>query len=233
MGEMGRAYDGSYAEYVLLPNAQVYPVTTTLAWAQLAAIPETFYTAYGIYQSLRLHAGERVLIRAVTSGVGVALLKLLKASGLALTVTGTTRSQRKDAALQALGIDAIVHTPDPNHLPKGVGEFDKVADLIGPSAVRDSLAHLAEFGIVSATGQLGGVWTLDDFDPITAIPNNRYLTGFYSGDVDTKKVQALFDFIATHHVNVTPQKVFSLAQTRAAHAYLATSEGLGKVVVVV
>ncbi|MGI6117317.1 MAG: alcohol dehydrogenase catalytic domain-containing protein [Bilifractor sp.] len=26
MGEMGRAFDGSYAEYVLLPNKQVYPV---------------------------------------------------------------------------------------------------------------------------------------------------------------------------------------------------------------
>ena len=32
MGEMGRAFDGSYAEYTLLPNEQVYPITTTLSW---------------------------------------------------------------------------------------------------------------------------------------------------------------------------------------------------------
>ncbi|KRL84482.1 oxidoreductase [Lacticaseibacillus pantheris DSM 15945 = JCM 12539 = NBRC 106106] len=231
MGEMGRAYDGSYADYVLLPNAQVYPVTTELDWEQLAAIPETFYTAFGIYQSLRLQAGDHVLIRAATSGVGVAILKLMKASGIDLTITGTTRSDRKDDALKALGIDTILHTPDATHLPDDAGEFDKIVDMIGPAAVRDSLAHAAEWGVVSSTGQLGGVWALDEFDPIMDIPNNRYLTGFYSGDVDAQRVQDLFDFIAKHHVDVTPEKIFTLAQTREAHEYLATAAGLGKVVV--
>ena len=42
MGEMGREYDGGYAEYVLLPNEQIYPVTTSLSWEELAAVPETF-----------------------------------------------------------------------------------------------------------------------------------------------------------------------------------------------
>lgn len=231
MGEMGRAFDGSYAEYVLLPNTQIYPVTTDLDWAHLAAVPETFYTAFGIYQSLQLHDGDRVLIRAATSGVGVAILKLMKASGIDLSVSGTTRSDRKDAALTALGIDQVIHTPNANQLPPTVGEFDKVVDLIGPSAVRDSLEHTAEFGIVSSTGELGGVWTLDGFDPIMDIPNNRYLTGFYSGDVDAAHVQALFDFITSHNVDVTPEKVFKLDETRAAHEYLATSTGLGKIVV--
>lgn len=231
MGEMGRAYDGSYAEYVLLPNEQVYPIETDLDWEHLAAVPETFYTAFGIYQSLRLHSGDRVLIRASTSGVGIAILKLMKASGLDLTITGTTRSDRKDAALKAMGIDEIVHTPDATYLPDDTGEFDKIVDLIGPASIRDSLTHTAEWGVVSSTGQLGGLWTLDGFDPITEIPNNRYLTGFYSGDVDAQRVQELFDFILRHDVDVTPEKVFTLDQTRAAHEYLATAAGLGKVVV--
>ncbi len=54
MGEMGRDFDGSYAEYVLVPNHQIYPVTTTLTPAQLAAVPETYYTAFGIFNSLQL-----------------------------------------------------------------------------------------------------------------------------------------------------------------------------------
>lgn len=231
MGEMGRAFDGSYAEYALLPNRQIFPITTKLSWAELAAVPETFYTAFGIYQSLRLAADERVLIRAVTSGVGVAVVKLLRASGLALTIAGTTRSERKDAALQALGVDTIIHTPNANQLPGAAGAFDKIVDLIGPASVRDSLAHLAEFGIVNVTGELGGVWTLANFDPISEIPNNRYLTGFSSSDVDAGKINALFAFIDQHHVDVAPEKVFRLAETRAAHEYLAQSTGLGKVVV--
>ena len=156
----------------------------------------------------------------------------MRASGLNLTITGTTRSKRKDTALKALGLDAILHTPDSTVLPDEAGEFDKVVDLIGPAAVRNSLAHTAEWGTISSTGQLGGVWTLDGFDPITEIPNNRSLIAFYSGDVDAQRVQALFDFIAQHHVDVTPEKVFTLAQTREAHKYLATAARLGKVVVV-
>lgn len=47
MGEMGREFDGSYAEYVILPNEQIYPIESNLSWEVLAAIPETYHTAYG------------------------------------------------------------------------------------------------------------------------------------------------------------------------------------------
>ena len=47
MGEMGRAFDGGYAEYALLPNSLLMPVTTTLPWEVLAALPETYLTARG------------------------------------------------------------------------------------------------------------------------------------------------------------------------------------------
>lgn len=58
MGEMGRAFDGSYAEYVLLPNEQIYPKHTDLDWTTLAAIPETYYTAFGSLQQLRIAAAR-------------------------------------------------------------------------------------------------------------------------------------------------------------------------------
>ena len=41
MGEMGRQFDGGYAQYALLPNSLLMPVTTTLPWHILAALPET------------------------------------------------------------------------------------------------------------------------------------------------------------------------------------------------
>jgi NADPH:quinone reductase len=50
MGGMGRQYDGSYAEYTLVPAKQVIPLKTNnnisnLPWETLAAVPETFLTA--------------------------------------------------------------------------------------------------------------------------------------------------------------------------------------------
>lgn len=54
MGEMGREFDGGYAEYALLPNSLLMPVSTTLPWGILAALPETYLTAQGSLDSLRL-----------------------------------------------------------------------------------------------------------------------------------------------------------------------------------
>lgn len=79
MGEMGRAFDGSYAEYTLLPNQQIYPVSSNLPWPDLAAIPESCYTAFGALKSLRIQADSSILVRGGTSGVGLAFLKLIKA----------------------------------------------------------------------------------------------------------------------------------------------------------
>src|SRR5690349_912740 len=45
MGEMGREFDGGYAEFALLPNSLLMPVVTTLPWGALAALPETYLTA--------------------------------------------------------------------------------------------------------------------------------------------------------------------------------------------
>ena len=78
MGEMGRAFDGGYAEYVLLPDEQVYPMRTKLALESLIALPETYYTAFGSYLNLKIEEGDRVLVRAATSGVGIAFAKLFK-----------------------------------------------------------------------------------------------------------------------------------------------------------
>lgn len=231
MGEMGRAYDGSYAEYVLLPNDQLYTVQTTLPLADLVATPETYYTAYGIFKSLHLQATDRVLIRAATSGVGLADLRLIKAFNPQIHVTGTSRRAAKRQQLLDAGFDDVIVAPDSAQLPAGTAHFDKIIDLIGPLSVKDSLRHLNENGIVNATGELGGVWTVPDLDPIMDIPNNAYLTGFSSGDVSQALLQELFDFIARYRVPVAPTKVFSFDQVPAAHAYLQSAGSFGKVIV--
>src|SRR5689334_19820218 len=72
MGEMGREFDGGYAEYALLPNSLLMPVTTTLPWDVLAALPETYLTAQGSLDALGVVPGgqERLLIRGGTSSGG-------------------------------------------------------------------------------------------------------------------------------------------------------------------
>ena len=78
MGEMGRQFDGGYAEYALLPNSLLMPVTTTLPWDVLAALPETYLTAQGSLDALGVGPGSqgRLLIRGGTSSVGMAAVSM-------------------------------------------------------------------------------------------------------------------------------------------------------------
>src|SRR5215469_4544454 len=86
MGEMGREFDGGYAEYALLPNPLLMPVTTTLRWDVLAALPETYLTAQGSLDVLGIAADSqgRLLIRGGTSSVGMAALSLASSYGVTI-----------------------------------------------------------------------------------------------------------------------------------------------------
>src|SRR3954462_9025826 len=102
MGEMGREFDGGYAEYALLPNSLLMPVTTTLAWDVLAALPETYLTAQGALDALAAEEG-RLLIRGGTSSVGLAAASIAASHGV--EIAATTRRSDKIDALTAVGVD--------------------------------------------------------------------------------------------------------------------------------
>ena len=229
MGEMGRAFDGGYAEYALLPNDQIYPVDTDLPWEILAAVPETYYTAFGSMKNLRIRGDERILVRGGTSGVGIAFLRLVKAGFPNVVVTGTTRKADKRQQLLDAGFDEVI--VDSDNVLQTEERYDRVLDLIGPAALRDTFAHTAPEGIICVTGLLGGKWTLDDFDPLEDMPADAYLTAFHSGNANEAKLQEMLDFVKTYSVDVKPEKVFQLSEMRKAHEYLGSSRSFGKVVV--
>ena len=229
MGEMGRAFDGGYAEYTLLPNEQIYPIKTELDLESLIALPETYYTAFGSFLNLKIEEKDSVLVRGATSGVGIAFAKLLKGKFPKIHLTGTSRNLAKEQQLKAVGFDQVILDKDGVLHTKE--QFDKVLDLVGPSAILDTFARTAEGGIICSCGLLGGQWTVPDFDPIEMLSRNLYLTTFASANVSQDKLQELVDFVERYHVDVEPEKVYKIDQIQEAHAYLEGSYSFGKVIV--
>lgn len=228
MGEMGRDFDGSYAEYVLLPNQQIYPVNTRLPWEILATIPETYFTAFGSMKRLNIKETDSILVRGATSGVGLAFLNLVKAQFPQIEICGTTRSLTKKEQLLKAGFDTVIEDRDGKLQTEA--SFDKIFELIGPATIKNSFQHLLLAGIICNTGLLGGKWYLEEFDPIMDT-NGGYLTGFYSGDVSSQKLNQLLDYIEEFRVTIQPEKVFKLSEVRLAHEYLESQKSFGKTII--
>lgn len=235
MGGMGRSFDGSYAEYALLPAKNVFAVETNLSWEELGAIPETFFTAYGsLFDSLQLKPDDILLIRGGTSTVGLAAIQLAKAIGA--KVLATTRNENKTELLKSHGADHVLLEDGtlPAQLntiyPRGVS---KVLELIGASTLPESLRLTAYHGIVCHTGVLGKKGTLDNFDPIKDIPNGVYLTGFFSNYPTQKAIDDIFSLINEHHIRPVISRVFSLDEIAEAHRFAESNNANGKIVILI
>jgi NADPH:quinone reductase len=235
IGGLGREFDGSYAEYALIPSSQVYPINNDMDWVKLAAIPEMYYTAYAsLFDTLQLKKGETLLIRGGTSSVGLASLQLAKSVGA--TVISTTRNTNKLEFLKQYGADFVLLDNESlsdqlfSLFPNGV---NKVLELVGTVTVKHSLKLLAEHGILCMTGILGGEWVVDNFEPMMDIPSGAYFTQFDSGvNFKEKLLIELFNHIEHHKINVPIAKVFPLDEIDKAHLLMESNKANGKIVIV-
>jgi NADPH:quinone reductase-like Zn-dependent oxidoreductase len=235
MGEMGREFDGGYAEFALLPNSLLMPISTTLPWDVLAALPETYLTAQGALDALGAVRG-RLLIRGGTSSVGMAAASI--ASGRGLETSATTRRPGKIEALTAAGVDHVLL--DDGSLTASVHAVwpdgpDHVLDLIGASTAVDSLRLVRRGGTVCVAGSLSG-WLLADFEPIAMIPSGTKLTAFHSdtlkGAAGTTVLQRVVHEVEAGVYRPNIDRVVGLDEVVAAHHYMENDQAVGKLVVV-
>lgn len=228
MGGMGRAFDGGYAQYALLPREVVVPVSTDLDWQTLAAIPETYQTAHGsLNRVMRAEPGDSLLIRGGTSSLGLGMLALANAKGV--EVIATTRRADRVAFLKSKGA-AEVWLED-GSLGNHDRKVDFVYDLIGTTTVKDSLKCIRPGGIVCIAGLLDGTWRMDGFEPLFDIPSEGFLAAYTSRVMPQEDLQEVVKAVADGQLAPNIFKVFGLDEIREAHRVMETNEATGKLVV--
>jgi NADPH:quinone reductase-like Zn-dependent oxidoreductase len=226
MGGMGRSFDGSYAEYALLPVHHVFPVDSDLFWEDLAAVPETYFTAWGsLFECLQLKAEDTLLVRGATCALGYAAIQIAKALGC--HVIATTHRENK-LSLLAEADEAVL---DQGILTGSIHGVTKALDLVGPRYLKDTLTAVEKGGIVCNTGILGGVYALNGFDPIKDIPNGVYLTGFFSNYPTQEIVDDMFRFFGEHKLVPVKGEVFAFEAIRDAVYAQESGTVNGKIVV--
>lgn len=230
MGGMGREFDGSYAEYALLPAHHVFAVNSDLAWDQLAAIPETYFTAWGsLFECLSLKSSDHLLIRGGTCALGYAAISI--ATALGCKVTATTHKESKLPLLAECGAAVSLH--DNGFLTGRISGVTKALELVGIKTLKDTLSCMDNGGIVCNTGNLGGVYTWNGFDPIKDIPNGVYLTGFFSNTPTQTVINDLFTFLNTHNMIPHIGKQYRFSDIAKACEDMDSGKVNGKIVIVV
>lgn len=243
LGGMGRSIPGSYAEYVNVPAGHVVQLHTDLPWDQLAAIPESYATAWtSLHRNLALTSDQTLLIRGATSALGQAAINI--ATHIGAQVIATTRQPENSTALQQLGAHQVLLDEPQLSLrvrqlyPHGI---DAVLDIVGNSVLLDSLAMVRADGHVCQIGFLGGGEPLASFNPLQHLPSGVQLSFFGSAfaygtpeyPLSDVPLQTIVERVAAGIYQARPAHVFHFEQLREAHRLMESNQAGGKLVVLI
>jgi NADPH:quinone reductase-like Zn-dependent oxidoreductase len=240
MGGLGRSRNGSYAEYVAASAANVAKIDTSLSFPDLAAIPESYATAWvALHRNLELETGHRVLVRGATSALGQAAVNIASDGGA--RVIATTRRPDRVELLHALGASEVLI--DNGKIANAVHELenggvDRVLDLIGNSVLRDSLRAVKPDGRVCQAGFLGGLGPVDEFQPVFDMPSGVQFSFFGSFEIgsdvypmSTIPLQQIVEKVEAGDYKAAPSRVLSFEEIADAHRIMEAGDAAGKLVV--
>lgn len=240
MGGLGRTVNGSYAQFTRARADNVAAIESELPWEELAALPESYATAWTcLFRNLDLKKGQTLLVRGATSSFGQAAVNLAVNAGA--RVIATTRNTERFGLLRALGAQRVEQEGAAlsARLDES-GRVDAVLDLVGNSTLLDSMAIARRGGRVCLAGFLGGLAPVPDFNPLLQMPSGVHFSFFGSfvfgspqfplGDVP---LQAIAADVARGRYQARPSRVFGFGEIHEAHRVMEANQANGKMVVVV
>ena len=227
---IGEHTNGTHAELIAVPAGYVYHLPDSLSFVEAAAFPLVFETAYRMLVTrANLQEGEWVLIWGIGGGVATASFQIAKALGARTIVTSSSDEKLRRA--REFGADAAVnhaHDDVAAAVKEATGGHgaDVVVEHVGDATWKTSLAVAAKDGRVTVCGatsgpnppaQLHRIW----WKQLTILGSTMGTRADFEG---------VFELVKSGRAKPIVDKVFPLADVRAAHEHLEAGRQLGKVV---
>lgn len=233
---------GVYAELANVPATAVLARPAGLTAEAAAALWMAALTAYGgLIEAGGLCRGERVLITAPSSSVGLAAIQVARRLGA--TPIALTTSPAKREALLAAGAELVLVAGD-GEAPaaalerlSGRAGVELVFDPIAGPGVEVLAAALAPQGRLVLYGNLSGAADATPFPFRLAVGRGLSLRGYLVfetiADRDCLRGAEAFirDALAAGTLQPTIARRFAFTDIVAAHRYLESNQQVGKVVV--
>jgi NADPH:quinone reductase-like Zn-dependent oxidoreductase len=227
---VGEHADGTNAELIAVPEANVHPIPADLSFEEAAAFPLVFETAYRMLVTrARLQEGEWVFAWGIGSGVSTAVLAIAKALGARVIVTSS--SDEKLARARELGADlALNHATDDVYAAvkeaTGGHGVDVLVEHVGEATWKQSLNLAAYEGRITVCGATTGP------NPPAGLHRIwwKQLSILGSTMGTAEDFAAVYELIASGRARPVIDQVFPLEEIRAAHERMEAGEQLGKIV---
>ncbi len=226
---LGIPTNGTYAQQIVVPAANIFPKPGYLTGPEAAALPLVGLTAYRcLFTRGGLQAGESVLIPGIGGGLATMLLLMATAAGARVAVTSS--QDGKLARARGMGAVAGANYRQPDYVKElrqvASAGFDLIVDTLGGPGFEDLVALARPGGRVVLVGATAG--------PVPSLVLPRVflkhldLRGTSMGS--PRDFARMLDFSLEHKIRPIVDRVFPLAEVRAAQAYLWEGGQFGKVV---
>jgi NADPH2:quinone reductase len=223
---------GGYAERVAVDRRVLLPLPEGATFAEGAAFPMAFLTAWlPLTELVRIAFGARVLVTAAAGAVGTAAVQVVRAlNGAPVAAVGSTEKLELPRSLGA--VEAVTY--------EEIGDLDPVDvvfDLVGGEVFAGSLSLVKPLGTAIAVGYAGGLW--EDVSPAWLVGRNIGVHGFYLGRLmgrDPERVaRAAQDVLRLWEGGVVRPVVgaeLPLDEAAEAHRLIESRQSTGKVVLI-
>jgi len=230
---------GGYAQYAVASSLCVLPVPEGVSLIDAAALPEVHFTVWtNLMDAARLKRGESVLIHGGSSGIGTAAIQMLSARGH--KVFTTAGSAGKCAACETLGAAKAINYREQDFVEvvkagtqaRGV---DVILDMVGGDYIQRNMSAAAIWGRIVNISYQGGMQASVNFAPmlmkrLSLIATTlRARSNEEKGAIRDALLREVWPLIGEGRIKPVVDSVLPLADAQAAHARMASSAHIGKI----
>ncbi len=226
-----RIFDGTYAEYAVVPQTNVVPMPSGLTFAEAASVGVPFITAEDFLQKAGAAPGMTLLLWAANGGLGLATLQLAKRRGMRVIAVVRSTFKQTDR-LRQFGADEIIRWDAGDDVLSEVMSLtqqqgaDMTVDSLGQATFEQSLEATRRGGVVVSVGSTTG--GLVSFELGRLFRRRQSILGAYLGS--SAILPRILPLFARGELVPVIDHTFPLEQADQAHEHLETSSVFGKII---
>jgi putative PIG3 family NAD(P)H quinone oxidoreductase len=230
---------GGYAEYAAASEKCVLPLPKGVRLVDAAALPEVHFTVWtNLIDTARLKPGESILIHGGSSGIGTAAIQLCAARGH--KVYATAGSAEKCAAIAKLGATRAINYREEDFVDvvktESIGRgVDVILDMVGGEYIQRNMSAAAQWGRIVNIAYQSGMQASVNFAPMLMKRLSLLATTLRARSNDEKGairdalLREVWPLIEAGRIKPVVDRTFPLAEAGAAHARMAKSDHIGKI----